>query len=168
MTCTEQRRHTAWHEAGHAAAYIASGLSFRYVTLAPRSPDALGLVRLNRPRLTWPWVAAPIMLAGPLAEMAAMGRDDDPWHEWNLNDALMGAAIMARTLPAEQQYDEVNEARRLMGPESLGALIQMTTNLLEVHWPAVEAVARGLLASRRALTYREVVALAPGALVSAT
>lgn len=66
----------AYHEAGHAIAYWAYGLRFRYATIRGRRNDD---VALRRPRRIRPKESTFVASAGPIAELRHSGRrlDDD-------------------------------------------------------------------------------------------
>jgi hypothetical protein len=66
----------AYHEAGHAIAYWAYGLRFRYVTIRGRQNDN---VTLWRPRRIRPEESTFAASAGPIAELHHSGRhlEDD-------------------------------------------------------------------------------------------
>ena len=66
----------AYHEAGHAVAYWAYGLRFRYVTIRVRQNDNIALWR---PRRIRPKESTFVASAGPIAELHHSGRhlDDD-------------------------------------------------------------------------------------------
>lgn len=152
----------AYHEAGHAVAYWDKGLTFRYVSIRGRRNDN---VALWRPRRIRAWDQDFIAAAGPIAEMHHRGIDWD--------DGQLSAAI---TDDAEFDYEEEDEppgdfatyaaavglyrSREHWVPIWRGHERQITGRL----WPAVEVVARGLLASRRALTYADVASLAAAAI----
>ncbi len=66
-TRQNERERTAYHEAGHAVAYLVAGRTFRYVTIRPRSAGITGQVYV-RPRRIDSIQLAVIAHCGPIAE----------------------------------------------------------------------------------------------------
>lgn len=136
----DQHEATAWHEAGHAVAYVVHRLPFRYVTLRPRDRSSAFGALVVRPALRDGLKLAVGAAAGPLAEeryYRQQGHDEDE-ARW-LVDFFGGA-----------QHDADTIARAWPGPPE--ALDDLTRAILASHWQAVDRVAGALLSSPRALT----------------
>lgn len=149
------RVETAHHEAGHAIAYMAHGLTFRYITLRPvRSSGALGMIRQWRPKLRDGQTMSVVLLAGLTAECLYRGLSDPElecgWIE--RDDVLAGVYL---TLMEHRHFDEIAEADRVFPIQSLSAKIEKTTLLIDRAWSSVSALAQACLDSPRAITYPE-------------
>jgi len=167
-------RHVALHEAGHAVAYWDHGLSFRYVTMRPRQPGVVALVK-PYPRVN----DTPAKLIACM-EIAAAGRIAQ-FHCFSSaprDDAALLAqfAQAAAMKPPASYWDPdirqfVGAGKALdehqcgpTGPDGWlriwrGAEEKITGGL----WPAVEAVGSKLMVSTRSLTYGEVAEIAAAA-----
>lgn len=177
-THTEERRATAWHEAGHAVAGTALGLSVRYVTLRARHGGGRTTYNETLPP-NWRWRdAGAVSLAGMAGEQllhtdraelidgghydlrnarqvarAAIGlRDrasaDSGWPRWMADAKTVGWA-------------EWLEAAQTMDPGwsewDVGAVMwRHAVDTVTEHLDAVAWVAGLLLTSRRAVPGRQV------------
>lgn len=155
----EQLPITAHHEAAHAVMYWNKGYTFRYVTIHSRY--AVGQVALWRPRLMRSFDLAEIAAAGPVAELHYLGRQ--------LNDEQILAEVDEEVFLAELENepelsDRLSFGRALPAEMWLGSWRGTELMVTGYLWPAVLSVAEALLASRRALTYAEVSAIAEDAL----
>ena len=140
---------SAWHEAGHAVAYLSYGRRFRYITLRPRSGDA-GMV-VVRPRRIDVFTRAAIAAAGPIAQgrfdLATMAPGELEAEGVEPEDVLVGAWLHGGHSDLEAVPEGyVDVAERIAG------------RLLDQHWPAVGQLA-GALVERRRLTYDDAVSL---------
>lgn len=145
---SDRRQQTAWHEAGHAVAYVLLGRRFRYVTINPRTPGLSGAVQV-RPVWIPANLKALICAAGPVAEaryLTDQGLDEDE----------VTAAIIFGGCG-----EDFNALRQLypVSVEAQADAERGAESLLGTAWPAVEGVAGRLLASRRTLHGAEVSAL---------
>lgn len=144
------RADVARHEAGHVVAYLAHGLSFRYVTLRPRGSDALGLVKLDRPRVVDARILSEIALAGTVAElMVEDGFLDDPH-------------VVAGDLVGGL-FDHSADVRRYLAPftnpiAEEEAVARRVAVLMDRSWDSVTAIAKAIDDSPSALSYRQVLA----------
>jgi len=159
-TASETRVGTADHEAGHVLAYLDAGKAFRYVTINAKTSRCTGQVALNRPRRDTAHNVARYALAGPAAEAyeawrRAVGPDLDgvDAEGAEFRDYLAGAFLLGGK-------DDLDTARGIFSDDRyLDLLTDDALDLVVRHWRAVETVAAALLASPRALTYRQVQAL---------
>jgi hypothetical protein len=136
----------AYHEAGHAVAYWARRVRFRYVTIRGRYLDRVAPVRNTR---IWPWDHAFIAAAGPIAEMRHRGI------VWD--DSALAEAIDELAAPLDEEDDWLKEppgdfeifatSTSLYSPSSLTAHWRAHETGVGRLWPAVDAVALALLAS---------------------
>lgn len=145
---------TAWHEAGHVAAYLAYRRPFRYVTIRGRS-GADGRVCV-RPRRIDSVTLVVIAHAGPMAEglhalasLPAGYLDEEGLDE---GDVIAGAYL-------DGGHDDVAVIREAglaeaTFPEGLAR------DLLRREWPVVALVAAALI-DHHTLSYRQVLGL-PG------
>jgi hypothetical protein len=69
---------TAWHEAGHAVHRVCAGLSFRYVTIRPRTAGAVGMIKA-RPARRDRWDLVVNAAAGPAVEARRLAERD--WYD---------------------------------------------------------------------------------------
>lgn len=134
------RTRTALHEAGHVVASVALGRKVRSATIVPEG-DRLGSVRTSRLRRLDPAATdrrmrmtiereVMILLAGSVAEQLAGagphgGRRDR-------RDALALVGFLSGSASEEEAY--------------VRWLRERTRTLLRIHWAAVQAVAKALLA----------------------
>ncbi|MFD8495816.1 hypothetical protein [Amycolatopsis sp. NPDC059657] len=154
-------RLTAWHEAGHAVSYLLHGRTPRYVTLRPRSPVGRTAMRPHRSELS---TVAVIAHAGPLAQarytLTMYNHDTLHLEGLTRDDLVLGAYLhgghddMAIIKTARQAYGL--PARR-SDPWSTTAEL-----LVDEHWPAIDRVARALLA-HRTLTGAQITEIADSA-----
>lgn len=142
---------TAWHEAGHAVAYLVHRRQFRYVTIRPRTPGQSGRVAV-RPRWIDSWTRAVIACAGPTAEGLQSFGVAPPGDDYRLQDYLAGAFLLGGSADVE--------VMRLACPsaDALALVEKMTLDLLRREWSAVGAVASALVVNGT-LSYREVLSV---------
>lgn len=147
------RTRTAWHEAGHAVAYLAHGLSFvavtvdengdGEVTVAPRRiPTTAGLV---------------ITHAGPITEALHLLGGPDPMPD---PDALLGAVEDALLHGGDGDTEEIITCHRDLGiTDEQGQVYEdEALRLVCGHWGSVALIAEALC-DRVTLTYAEVLGL---------
>lgn len=145
---------TAYHEAGHALAFIDRQRTFRYVSIRSSSPGVCGRVTVNRPgRLPW-WDSSFITMAGPAAE--AMARHL-PMDEGIEPEDLAFAAYLVLLDTTRDQHAEVGLARSKQPAYIPVELEDTTLSMLARRWHEVDALAQALLEAPRRLTYRQVV-----------
>lgn len=134
------RARTAFHEAGHVVASVALGRKVRSATIVPEG-NRLGSVQTSRLRRLDPAATdrsmrmtiereVMILLAGSVAEQLAGagphgGRRDR-------RDALALVGFLSGSASEEETY--------------VRWLRERTRTLLRIHWPAVKAVTKALLA----------------------
>ena len=170
MTDFDEREVTAFHEAGHAVAYIARGYGFRYVTIRPRGPAHLGMVTLWRPRRIRAADSVEIAYAGAWAEthltwpgppegiMAPDDVMDDEGYTFSEH-------FLAR-LAFGGGCTDFARVRHLLDYWDVPT-VHMSYRL-ETHWPSITAIAEALLASPRALTFRQVLEVVEDRLIAGT
>lgn len=147
---------TAWHEAGHAVAYVVQGRSLRYVTLRPRRAGRAGFTAV-RPRPVELSTVAVIAHAGPLAQARHIL---DTTSDTDLRREDITAADIRLDAYLHGGHDDlqlVAQARRAYGlPARQTDMWEgIAQDLLDRHWPQVAAVAAGLL-EHRTLTGRQI------------
>lgn len=155
-TANARRDLTAYHEAGHAVAYIAHRLTFETVDIL-QSGDRLGFIsRIWRhvPIGMWDQGAVEGALAGPIAQRMHSGQWDWPGASSDLDYVI----------EAQDQLDAY--FRDLWKPEyggssyghwrdiSMDRTILGAAALLASYWPSVRRVARALV-KRGELAYGE-------------
>lgn len=174
------RVQTAFHEAGHAVAYFAYGIPFRYITMRPRDVDTVAAV-MPRPqphaRVT-PVSTAIACLAGALA---------DQYLHWLMEDAAkslidleLDIAAVAKRFGAtlgEKWIDEVGDPAGVLSVVCLltptlyskhyevqevaatwtdpSAFLLQALEVISGQWAAVAALADALLNRSKALPYAE-------------
>ena len=149
----------AHHEAGHAIAYIRRGYNFRYVTLHPRNAEELGLVRPWRPQPMRGTDHAQISAAGPLAELCYTTISSEDPEDFDIEDLLSAFLLQARWADLGTSAGADVDAYKRVYRAGTDAWRHVAEQVAE-DWPVVVAVAEALLDSPRALTYREVQAIA--------
>jgi hypothetical protein len=144
----------AWHEAGHAVAYVALGLPFRYVTIGPGAKDYTGQVAVRPARRRGDflaWAAA----AGPLAERAYYVE------VWGEDEST--AERLAEWLGCAR--DDHRKIRECLGDDGKEEAYAAAASLFfPPLWSAVEAVAQRLLNSRKTLGLTETKAIVANSL----
>jgi hypothetical protein len=159
VTDPDQRIVTAHHEAGHVIARLEAGLTFRYVTIRAKGTDVWGRVQIDRPRAIGVRAFAVIAMAGPAAELLYGCRlDDDPTGPEAGVTLEDEAAAVGMGIYENSDHYEITQARAVPC-QSFDLTISLTVDLLQARWADVTTVADALLASPRALTYGQVVAL---------
>lgn len=149
----------AYHEAGHAIAYIARGLEFRYVSLrgadAPAG-DADGVV-LWQPRAISRSDNALIAAAGPAAEIRYR------------EDPAMTVPRITAILNGTDDYYVTEEAGHgdfetfARSADDWAADWRRAEDFVGNQWAAIETVAGELVAAEGYLSYEDVTAIARGA-----
>ena len=145
---------TAWHEAGHAVAYVVHGQPFLYVTVRP-TVDAVGRVVVEPSRVD-PGVMATIAYAGPIAQGVAEYRHHGDG-EFDIEDVITGAFLAGGGC-------DLNTARKALSlwgdPAHLAAAFESAArSMIDDRWSHVAAVADALLV-RGSLDYSAVCELA--------
>jgi hypothetical protein len=145
-------RRTAYHEAGHAAGCLMSGLRFESVTSVPagRYAGCVSLPSGAQSHGDGDFVV--VMAGGIIADRLSRGRGDFTintirnWHQygWLETDILK----LTGAFPGK---------RRLL------ALVEGAVGLMRAYWPAVEAIAHALI-EPTTLSYDDAQALLVGAL----
>jgi hypothetical protein len=141
---------TACHEAAHAVAYWMMGRPFRYVTIRARGAMTAGRVMLYRPRYMGSRNLALVAAAGPVAELRYGAR---------IRQLPDSDIVRSLTATADEDADgdgDLSQFARLVPTAAWVACWRDAERAVSGLWPAVEAVAGGLLASTRALTWADV------------
>lgn len=128
----------AFHEAGHAWAYVSAGRAIRYVTIRPRTPGCTGFTAVPRRRIAI-GLTVLVAAAGPIAEAIHTSRDDDDGDfplDWD--DHLLGAVLAGGRHDAEEALGLLDD------PGSVAVL----RGELESDWHRIAALAAELLTSR--------------------
>lgn len=147
---------TAWHEAGHAVAYVVQGRSLRYVTLRPRGTGRAGFTAV-RPRAVELSTVAVVAHAGPLAQARhvldttsdiELRREDITADDVRLDAYLHGG---------HDDLQLIAQARRAYGLPARQAdpWAGMAQDMLDRYWPQVAQIAAALL-EHRTLTGQQV------------
>ncbi|HEV2347399.1 MAG TPA: hypothetical protein VGS97_25110 [Actinocrinis sp.] len=139
MADDEVDERTAHHEAGHAVAYLASGLSIRYATIRARGGNhgRVAPPRRRRIGVTDAYVTA---CAGPVAEGLYLwhAADEDDRAGCEVNDFIM-AAWLAGGCGDMQVFDGEREGVWDSWQDTTKTMV------VERYWPAVTAIAEALL-----------------------
>jgi len=145
---------TAYHEAGHAAAYILTNRKFKHVTIKPDEDSSGSLVPHLRSKGAMHFYNMSIeglssycirSLSGPIAEFIRTGRNNH--------------------VGAKSDYQHVGEVILSVFGED-GPTVQLflkfikshTKDLLLANWDFVERIAHGLM-EHEALSYQDVIKL---------
>lgn len=143
-----EKRATAYHEAGHAVAYILLDRKFDYVTIVPGGGFAGhlsgGQYEGKVKRLINKEVI--ILLAGEVAEQICLGMDGGSFLGGGSNDMIQAEECISR---AYRDYDVAMERMRELQQETWGLLMQ--------NEKAIKAVATALM-KQKTLTHAQVVA----------
>ncbi|MFD2078063.1 Peptidase family M41 [Actinopolymorpha cephalotaxi] len=134
-------RTVAYHEAGHAVAYLLHRLPFRYVTVRPRTAGLTGHVMIWRPRRMSAYTYASVAAAGPVAEARHL-------QELGLDEDEVTARIIFGGCAADFDQQDVPGY-------PVGWFERVMTDVLTEHWPVVERVAEAL-AEQGTLSGRQV------------
>ena len=170
MTAVDGREVTAFHEAGHAVAFLSRGHGFRYVTIRPRNRAYAGTVAINGPRRVRSEDAVEIAYAGAWAETRltwpgpaeGITRPDDVMDDEGLT---FSDHFLARLAFGGGCHD-FQSVRHLLNTWDV-TTFHMSSRL-ETYWPSITAIAEALLASPRALTFRQVLEVVEARLIAGT
>jgi hypothetical protein len=153
-----ERELLALHEAGHAVVMIRTGVPVRYATLAARDTGGQ-VVHGALPANLWWRNGLALSAAGPIAEMAVnddLGDIVDASRE-DLNDVREDARRVWKLAQAQPRHPEVVDVPRGATVLTIAELGWAHAHDLVVkHFAEIQAVAAALLASRRALTGRQI------------
>lgn len=158
MSDFDSREVTAFHEAGHAVAFLSRGHGFRYVTLRPRDRTYAGTVAVRGPRRIRSEDAVEIAFAGAWAEtrLTWPGPTDGVTQPDDFMDdegCTFSDHFLARLAFGGGCHD-LESVRPIL--DSWDVSTFHMSSRLNTHWPSITAVAQALLASRRALTFGQV------------
>ena len=131
--------HVAFHEVGHAWAYMLARKPLRYVTIRPRSPGLTGLCQPWKPRRIDDWQSALIASTGPIAEAMWImdnGGEEDAYLEWD--DYLTGAVLAGG-------HDDLKAS---LGMLDSADTVKAIREELRSSWAAISQAAELLLAQR--------------------
>jgi hypothetical protein len=144
---TKEREATAFHEAGHAVAYLENALEFDSVNICATD---VRLGELVRPRRLWGYCnrAMACAVAGPIAERMHTGRWGWDYASDDLGYVDAWTRAASRFIP--RAWDDLSLA------------VSETAKMAGNRWGAIDAVARALLA-REELTHGDVVEIADAA-----
>lgn len=141
---------TAYHEAGHAVAYMRQGFDFHSVTIV-REGDTLGMVHVP-PRIIDGRLSGFIAAAGPIAEIIleteVQAEDRDEFDDWDLHQDISLAVYFAM----RQGHGELHEAATLIRHEPPHPWWDMVVAQCIEDWPKTTLLARALL-ERKTMTY---------------
>lgn len=150
---------TAWHEAGHAMAYLMHRRRFRYITTRPRSPSMSGHVCV-RPRQIDPMVRAVMAHCGPQAEgrylLTATTAEELDADGLTHDDVITGAYLAG----GHGDLETIRESLAVYNlPASPDPTEDIARTMIDQQWPIVERLAAALLA-HRSLTYDQALTVA--------
>lgn len=151
----KQREATAYHEAGHALAYLLTGWKFKYITIKPdKETDTIGhLMPYNKGEMFWYSMSVERLmnycrrsLSGVIAEAIYTKRNNHLGARGDLRKvADMVLSVFGQDGPTVQFF--------------LKFIRSDTRDLLLMNWNKVERIAGDLLKSET-LSYQEVLAIA--------
>jgi hypothetical protein len=128
---------TAHHEAGHAVAYAARGVAFRYATLRPRDPRSHGRVVSYSVLRSSAVDDLLISHAGAVAETLWMATT------WGIEYCGVLAGGYHDYADIHRIYNEFPELRARQDDYH-----EQAFDLVERHWPLIQKVAARLLAEK--------------------
>jgi hypothetical protein len=168
------RENTAYHEAGHAVAYLARGYDFRDVTIVDDGWK-IGQVRPKPGNTMRVWDVPFVSAAGPICEQHHYGRpqDDDDLREdfawaqdvidgWGDEEDQNTDVVQFTQYTEDTMWGITKYSKDPNVPPEMGIVTDRRVKIWRIYereltefwWPAVEDVATALL-ERDVLTYDE-------------
>lgn len=153
LDLSARRAVCAYHEAGHAAAYLQSGRRFRYATIRPRRTGEEGAVRVRPARID-PLLRLRLLYAGPAAEAMYLSEGDcDP------EDLMGDVLVLGGSAGDWWEIEQIEESHGLYTGQA-NEVEAEAIRLVKDNWPLVTTIAEELI-ERGTASYSRLAALLP-------